>query len=172
MDTESNDYSVSPRDKTELMARIAWEWTALLHAIDGLGDAQMSVPDAGGWSIKDNLAHLSAWVNFMRQHYLHHLPAHEVMGIDEETLKQADENVLNAILFRRNKDRSMADVLTELHQSHEQVLVDLDQMSFADLMKPRSADDPKARPLIGWVIGNTYEHYLEHRATIEKLAKK
>ncbi|HEY4722822.1 MAG TPA: ClbS/DfsB family four-helix bundle protein, partial [Anaerolineae bacterium] len=149
MDTESNDYAILPKTKTELMNRIAREWTALQRASAGLSEVQMSVPDAGGWSIKDNLAHLSAWENFMRQHYLHHLPPHQVMEIDEETFKQADENVLNAILFRRNTDRSVADVLAELQQTHEQVLSDLDQMSFADLMKPRSADDPEARPLIG-----------------------
>jgi uncharacterized protein (TIGR03083 family) len=172
MDTESNDYAILPKNMTELMLRIQREWTALQRAIDGLSEAQMSVPDAGGWSIKDNLAHLTAWENFMRQHYLHHLPPHEVMGIDEETFKQADETGLNAIIFQRNQARSLADVLTELRRSHEQVLADLDQMSFADLMKPRDADDPEQRPLMGWVTGNTYEHYLEHRTTIEKVAKK
>jgi hypothetical protein len=35
-------------------------------------------------------------------------------------------------------------------------------------MKPLF-EDPQARPLIGWVIGNTYEHYLEHRNSIETL---
>ena len=167
MDTEPNDYAILPKTKTELLSRIAREWTALQHSIDGLSEAQLSVPDTGGWSIKDNLAHLSAWENFMRQVYLHHLPPHEVMGMDAEIFEKADENGQNAILFQRNKDRSVAEVLAELRHSHEQVLADLDQMSFADLMKPRSADDPEARPLIGWVIGNTYEHYLEHRITIE-----
>jgi uncharacterized protein (TIGR03083 family) len=172
MDTEPNGYSILPRDKAELMDRIQREWTALQRAIAGLSEVQMSVPDAGGWSIKDNLAHLSAWENFMRQHYLHLLPPHEVMGIDEETFKQADENVLNAILFQRNKDRSVADVLAELRHSHEQVLADLDQMSFADLMKPRSVDDPEARLLLEGVVNNTCDHYLEHRITIEKVAKE
>ena len=167
---ESNDYTILPKNKTELMLRIQQEWTALQRAIDGLSEAQMSIPDAGGWSIKDNLAHLSAWENFMREHYVHHLLPHEVMGIDAD-FENADENVQNAILFQRDKDRSVAEVLTELHQTHEQVLLDLDQMSFADLMKPRLADDPEARPLIGWVIGNTYDHYMEHRSTIEKAAK-
>ena len=164
---ESNDYTILPKNKTELMLRIQQEGTALQRAIDGLSEAQMSIPDAGGWSIKDNLAHLSAWENFMREHYVHHLLPHEVMGIDAETFQKADVNVQNAILFQRDKDRSVTDVLAALHHSHEQVLADLDQMSFADLMKPRSTDDPEARLLIDEVIGNTYEHYLEHRITIE-----
>ena len=169
---ESNDYTILPKNKTELMLRIQHEWAALQRAIDGLSEAQMSIPDAGGWSIKDNLAHLSAWENYMRQHYVHHLPPPEVMGIDAETFEKADENVTNAILFQRDKDRSVADVLAELRHSHEQVLADLDQLSFADLMKPGLADDPEARPLISRVIGNTYEHYLEHRITIEKFRQR
>jgi hypothetical protein len=44
-----------PRTKNELMERIAREWDALQRAFAGLNDAQMSAPDAGGWSIKDNL---------------------------------------------------------------------------------------------------------------------
>jgi hypothetical protein len=51
--------------------------------------------------------------------------------------------------------------------THNQVLDALGPMTFADLMQPRFADDPEARPLINWVIGNTYDHYQEHRQTIQ-----
>jgi hypothetical protein len=42
-------------------------------------------------------------------------------------------------------------------------------MSFEDLMKPRHADDPEKRPLLMWVLGDTSEHFAEHRETIEKM---
>jgi len=170
MNSEPSDYSIPPRDKAELMQRIEREWTALQRAIEGLGDEQMNVPDTGGWSIKDNLAHLAAWERFMRLHHLRDLPPHEVMGVDQATFEQVDENGLNAILFERNRSRSIADVLAGLNRSHADVLPDLEPMSFADLMKQRFPGDPEARPLIDWVIGNTYDHYREHRAAIEKLA--
>jgi hypothetical protein len=35
-------------------------------------------------------------------------------------------------------------------------------------MKPLRADDPEKRPVISWVIGNTSEHFLEHRKVIER----
>ena len=166
-----DDYSQMPKDKTELMERIRREWTALERAIQQAGDERMSVPDAGGWSIKDNLAHLAAWERFMRLHYFRRLPPHEVMGVDEATYERVDEDGQNAILFERDKDRPAAEVIAELRQSHEQVLADLEPMLFADLMKPRD-DDPEARPLIVWVIGNTYDHYREHRASIERLIER
>jgi hypothetical protein len=34
---------------------------ALLAAIHGLSDAQMTEPSLDGWSVKDHLAHLALW---------------------------------------------------------------------------------------------------------------
>jgi hypothetical protein len=35
-------------------------------------------------------------------------------------------------------------------------------------MKPRYVDDPDKQPLLNWVLGNTSEHFAEHRENIEK----
>ena len=163
-----NDYSQPPGDMAELMARVEREWAALEHAIEQVSEEQMSVPDPGGWSIKDNLAHLTAWERYLRLHHLRNQPPHEVMGVDEETFAKTDEDGLNAILVQRNGGRPVGDVLAELRQSHQQVLADLAPMPFADLTKPRYADNPEAGALIGWVMGNTYEHYQDRRAAIER----
>jgi hypothetical protein len=45
-------------------------------------------------------------------------------------------------------------------------------MSFDDLMAPRHADDPERRPLLMWVLGDTTEHFEEHRQTIERMMQK
>jgi hypothetical protein len=172
MAAQTDDYSRPPQDKAELLTRIEREWRALERAFAGLSDQQMSVLDAGGWSIKDNLAHLSAWERFMRLSYLHKMPAHEAMNVDAETYRQTDENGMNAILFQRNKDRPVAEVLAGLREEHARVLGELAKMSFEQMMMPLDVDDPQKRPLIGWIIGNTYDHYREHRATIEKLSAK
>ncbi len=47
-----------PQSKAELMTAIHREWTALMGVIDQLTPEQMTTPDAGGWSPKDNLAHV------------------------------------------------------------------------------------------------------------------
>jgi hypothetical protein len=156
----------NPRNKAELMERIQLEWTAMEQAISHLSDEQMSLPGTGGWSVKDNLAHVTAWEQFMLLSYLQGRPEHEVMQVDEAILRTLDINGLNEVLYQRNKDRPPSAVLAGLRRSHEQVLAALEQMSFANLMKPLYADDPEARLVIGEVIGNTYEHYREHRAAI------
>ncbi len=166
------DYSQPARSKAELMERIRREWEALERASRGLSEAQMSVPDAGGWSIKDNLAHLAEWHRFLRLYHLRNQPPHEVMGVDEESFEKLGEDGLNDVLFRRNKDRPAAEILAGLRRSYEQVLADVEAMTFDDLMRPRYADDPERRPLIGWVIGNTYEHYMDHGGAIKRLANQ
>ena len=50
-----------PDNKTELLDRIDREWNALEDVLSLLGHEQIEVPDAGGWSAKDNLAHLAEW---------------------------------------------------------------------------------------------------------------
>ena len=172
-ENETNEIMPSvPKDKADLMERIQREWSALTQAIDKLSDEQMSVPGTGSWSIKDNLAHLAAWEQFMLLYHLQGHPPHEAMQVDEATLERLDEDGLNAILYERNRHRSVADVVSDLYRSHEQVLATLEQMTYADLMKPRYSDDPEARPIIGWVIGNTYEHYQEHRRAIQAIARE
>jgi len=160
-----------PKDKAELIANIERERTALLQTVEKLTPRQMTTPDVGGWSPKDNLAHLSAWEQFMLRCHLQGQPPHQAFQIDEATLEQLDENGINQILFERNRLRPSEDILKEFQQSHTQVLTALEQMTFADLMQPHS-DDPQGRPLIIWVMGNTYEHYQEHRQTIESIMKK
>jgi len=44
-------------------------------------------------------------------------------------------------------------------------------MTFEDMMKPRNADDPEKRPLLLWIWGDTADHFVEHRETIEKMLK-
>ncbi len=169
-ENETNEVMPStPKDKADLVERIQREWSALTQAIDQLSDEQMSVPGTGGWSVKDNLAHLAAWEQFMLLYHLQGHPPHEAMQVDEAAMERLDEDGLNAVLYERNRIRSVADVIRGLYRSHEQVLAALQPMTYADLMKPRYPDDPEARPLIGWVIGNTYEHYREHRLAIQAI---
>ncbi len=169
MESMSANYARPPTDKVELMARVGREWKALMEAISGLSERKMTVAGKGSWSIKDHLAHLAAWERFLCTHYLRNRPAHEVMGIDEAGFRALDENGINAILYQRNKDRPVDQILAELHDTHRQVLEDLGRMSFEEMMSPR-ATDPQRRPLIVWITGNTYEHYREHRESIEKMA--
>jgi hypothetical protein len=158
-----------PGSKEELMAAIRREWKQLMEVVNKLDQQKMIAPDEGGWSPKDNLAHLSEWMNSMMGYHIDRRPPHEVMRITEEQASGWDMEVINPVLYERNKDRSIEDVMDELKQTYEKVLAKLDAMSFEDLLKPRHADDPEKRPLLLWVIGDTSGHFAEHREVIERM---
>ncbi len=159
-----------PENKNELMATIRREWNLLMETVEKLNKAnKMTTPDEGGWSPKDNLAHLSEWMNSMMGYHMDRSPAHEVLRIPEEATRGWDMEVINPILFERNKNRSTRDVLDELKRTYDVLIAKLEATPFEDLMKPRHADDPEKRPLLMWVLGDTSDHFAEHRATIEKM---
>ncbi len=161
-----------PGNKKELMSAIEREWKLLLAVAETLTDEQMTKPDSGGWSPKDNLAHLTEWMNILMGYHMDKRPAHEVMGVSEDVTKDWDMEVINPVLFERNKNRQRSEVLDGLKQAYASLTAKLEAMSFEDLLMPRHANDPEKRPLLMWVIGDTSDHFLEHRKTIERGIKE
>ena len=101
-----------PKTKEELLSRIAREWDLLISVVAKLDEKQMSTPDAGGWTPKDNLAHLAEWMKILLGYHLDNRPSHEVLGVAPEvTAADWDYNRINQILFERNRSRSVEDVL-------------------------------------------------------------
>jgi uncharacterized protein (TIGR03083 family) len=168
MTDEMNDNAL-PRDKADLMARIRREWAALEQAIAGMSEARLAAAEADSWAVKDHLAHLVTWEQWLLRYHLRGEPGYAVMGIDAKTMQTFDTDELNDIIYRRNRDRSGSEVLAELRESHAQVVAALDEMPFEAMLKQRYPDDPEARPVMAWIIGNTYEHYAEHAADIRAL---
>jgi len=155
--------------KSALLKGIQREWDALWFAVDRLTPEQMVTPDAGGWSPKDNLAHLTDWLKALTGYHMDHKPTEEVLGIPKELAENFDFNRVNAYMVENSRDRSTEDVVGELKHKYAEVMARLETMPFEELLQPRFPDDPQKRPLIEWVMGNTSDHIQEHRLTIEKM---
>jgi hypothetical protein len=169
-EAKMSDEQWIPGSKAELLSAIEREWNLLMDVVEKLkGAGRLTAPDEGGWSPKDNLAHLSEWMNVLMGYHMDRRPAYEVLGVSEEVTKGWDMEVINPVLFERNRNRSTADVLDELKRVYATLLNKLESTSFEDLLMPRHADDPEKRPVLMWVLGDTTEHFAEHRATIEKM---
>jgi hypothetical protein len=158
-----------PGSKAELLASIEREWKSLMNVIAKLDFTQMTTPDEGGWSPKDNLAHLTEWMKALMGVHLDRRPPHEVLNVPEEVTKGWDMEIINPVLFERNRNRSMQAVLDELKSVYVELINKLEAMTYEELLLPRHADDPEKRPVLMWVLGNTTDHFAEHRATIEKM---
>jgi len=157
-----------PKSKAELMARVEREWSALMDVVEQLSPAQMLRPDEGGWSPKDNLIHLAEWMNILLGYYFDHRPAHEVIGVDPEVTTDWDFQVMNEIMFKRDRNLPLDRVLDDLKSTYTKVHKRLEATTFEDLMEPIFEDDPDWLVITG-VIDNTGEHFAEHRETIAKM---
>ena len=159
-----------PESTSELLVLIDQEWNALMRVVDRLTPQQMTTPDSGGWSPKDNLAHLAAWLRVLKDAYFHKMPEYQAMGIEAERFQQLDTNGINAVLFERSRNRSTPEVLSELQSSYGDAVQALQGMQYADLIKPMRESGPER--LIDEVLWNTADHFREHRLTIEKVVEK
>ncbi len=158
-----------PQSKTELDARITREWDALQAAVAGLSEEQLIRPGEGGWSIKDNLYHIAAWEQVLLDAVLGGGTTAEALGVAPETLQGLDEDGINDVIYRRSRTMPLSAVREAANRTHDQVLAALARTPFEALLKPLRPDGPD--PVLNWVVGNTYDHYREHRLYIQKLAR-
>lgn len=158
------DYPAPPHDKTELIARTQRERSALEEAIGGLTGAQMTAPGPEGWSPKDHVAHIAVWERVLIGR-LQGRSFADAAGMDEETAKATQhmtaETGQNDFFFHRDKDRARSDVEADFRETHRRLLNALQGTGAATLMEHH---------LVEHVIGDTYEHYREHRRLIQALA--
>lgn len=156
----------TPRDKAELLRRIAQGWEALENAIGQLSPDQLTRPGRdGGWPVKEHLAHLAAWERSALA-ALQCQPRHLALGVDQATYDTGDDERINAVIEQNNRARPLAEVLADLRETHRQMLKALEGLGFAALL----AEHEGARQL-DRVIGNTYEHYEEHLPWMAALLK-
>jgi hypothetical protein len=171
-DSQIDEYAVPPLNKAELMARIDREWAALERAIAPLSVAQLTAPGADGWSVKDLLAHISAWERVLLISDLQGGTFAEAAGMDEATSAATEhmtaETGLNDYFYQRDKELPLSEVLANLRETHQHITAALEQLDDADLQRAHDPDDP-ASHLVDNIVGDTYAHYREHRATIEAL---
>ena len=166
--------SDEPQTKAELLPRITTSRAALDDLLAGLSDDQIVARGpGGGWSIKDHLAHLTAWEAGIDA-LLKREPRYAAMGIDAATFR-GPEGTLNAIIHERAKDLSLEDVRSAFVDTQRELLDALSNLTDADLLKTYShyqPDEPgqdSGDPIVDWIVGNTCDHYDEHRAWIEAL---
>ncbi len=160
--------------KTDLMERITEGYEALERVLRGLDETQIDRPGPdGGWAIKDHLFHLAAWERGIAW-LLGRRSRTEGMEITSEEWYTLTMDQVNDLVYQRNRERPAPEALAAFREAHREMLDALAPLSDADLQRPyeaygqgggRSAD----RPIIGWIIGDTYEHYEEHLTYLQAI---
>ena len=159
---------IPPTDPEILHSRIHDEWEAFSAVVSVLSQPQIIRRDSGEWSVKDILAHIAAWEKFLILNQFLGMPAAEALCVDPAVIDRADENEVNAILFERNRDRALVEVQSDWYETHRWLMSELAKIGAQALATSTLCFGPEPKPLAQWVVVNTYEHYADHRRTIEK----
>jgi hypothetical protein len=131
----------------------------------------------GGYSAKDHLAHLTAWERGIVA-LLQKKPRFQAMGVEEAFVAGKTMDDMNEVIYQRNRQRPLIEVLADFEQEHRALLGILAGMDDADLFRPYSyyqPDEPgrdDGRPILSWIAGNTYEHFNEHAGWLRELRGK
>jgi|GraSoiStandDraft_54_1057290.scaffolds.fasta_scaffold130811_3 hypothetical protein len=157
-------------DKSSLLHEMSNGYTALENILAPLNQAQMTTPGVNGdWSIKDILAHLNAWQDYLvirlQAATRNEVPAVGVLS-DEDEGNTVDR--LNADFYEENKARPLDEVLAEFHTTYRQIVEAVQALSDEDLFEPKRFAWMKGNALWELIPGNTYGHYLEHIESIQE----
>jgi uncharacterized protein (TIGR03083 family) len=152
------------------MQPIEASWNELVELVNQVQDADgMTQVGVDGWTVKDHLVHVGAWEHSL----LALVEGHDrlsAMGLSE-ALEEIDS--INEAIRKLHESDTPEEALGYFRDSHAQLVAALGKLSEADFQKPYShfqpSDPDEKRPVIGWVAGNTYEHYAEHISWINQL---
>jgi hypothetical protein len=166
------------RSKEELLNDIEQSWSDLETLLGSFTDVQMTEPrDAEGWNVKDHLVHVASWERSVVA-MLQNRPRYEGLGIDEELFRRDDVEAINALIQQQRMNEPLADVLSDLRTTHDELMRLLAPLSDDDLLAINHDDQPEdrgerdERPVIAIVYANTAEHFREHGAWIEALVAR
>ena len=159
--------------KTQLLAEMNNEnasWEALLADI---GEANMTQPEvAGGWSIKDIVAHLTGW----RRRTVRRFQAtlnHEADFPPLWPSELQDDDEINAWMYEANRDRPLADVLSDSREVFQQLVNAIDAFSDDELQDPQRIAWLEGEPLSGAFVFSHFheEHEADMRAWLDKVKR-
>jgi hypothetical protein len=160
-------------EKEKLNERIEASYSELMELIKSLGPDGLRVTGSDGWAVKDHVIHLGAWELSLLGLLdgRDRVAAMGVPGVEPET------ESINRAVWALHRNKTAEEALAFFAGTHSQLISALDKLGYDDLQLPYSHYQSETkgvegvdRPVIGWVAGNTYEHYEEHIPWIASLA--
>jgi hypothetical protein len=134
----------------------------LLAALDGLPHDLMLRPGAMGmWSVKDILAHLTAWESELVT-ALSKLDPQQMPAL----LKIDDIDEWNQDQYHTTAPRPLGDVLEDFHGVHKHLLRAIEALDDVTLSDPRRFRWMEGEPLSYLILENAILHEQEHAENI------
>ena len=164
-------------EKTILLENIQRKHNQLATLLATLDEDVLCTPTLdGGWSIKDLMAHVSAWEQLCTEW----LEMYVQSEIPDPFSHMRDGSDANERIFRENQNRSLQEVQENFSRTYQTFLKqvqDLTQtISEEDLNRPqvwlRQLPWLHGQSLFGLIADNSYEHYQNHGQQIRTWLEK
>jgi hypothetical protein len=158
-----------PTNKTELLDTMQSSFAAFEALLAPLNEAQLIAPGVNGdWSIKDILAHITAWQERMANR-LEAIVRHEDGAQIKPSITNEEEmNRFNDTTFTANHLRPLNDIQARFRASTQRLQASVEAANESDLFEPGRFAWMEGEPLWKNVGGNSFWHYGEHASMIEE----
>lgn len=170
--------STRPGSKSELLERM-WagreEWDALIAQIPESARTEPAL--AGGWSVKDLIAHVTAFENWtaaqIRAANEGRAPTdRELYGVEEVTLDPEgwDLDRENAAIYARYKEMPLAEVMTFSRQAFADLMAAVEAVSDEDITRTGAQAWTEDSTLLQIIPGQCYAHYEQHADELRSIS--
>jgi hypothetical protein len=172
--TDHSGNSTGPISKKQLLAEMQSEQAAWLALLDEIGEENMTQPEvAGGWSIKDIVAHITGWRRRTVLRFRAALDPTVDMTPDYPAELDEDDEVdeINAWIYQANRDRPLADVLNDSREVFQQLVAEVSALSDEQLNDPQRFPWLEGERLTGaFIFGHFHqEHEPDMRAWLSRV---
>jgi hypothetical protein len=148
--------------KADVLQQLRAERAELLAAIEGLDQNAMLRPGVVGlWSVKDVLAHLTAWESELVTALSRLDPSRE-----PELLKIEDIDEWNAEQYSINAPRPLELVLADFHGVHRHLIKTIEELDEQTLTSVTRFRWMEGEPLTYLIAENAFWHEREHAEEI------
>lgn len=144
--------------KEQLVAKLEGAWADLQASYAGLTDARMTEPGVtGDWSVKDILAHVTAW----EQEAIKFLPVILEGGRPPRySVTYGGIDAFNARTVEQKRDVPLEEVLREMEDTHRRLMAYV-----RDAPDEEITHETRFRRRLGW---DSYKHYPQHAKAIRE----
>lgn len=156
------------KSKAELLEDIQVQRRRLQRSLDRLTRSEMLAPGmVGEWSVKDLLAHLTAWeqlfLSWYQAGWRGHEPTTAPVGMSRKAMDELNEQI-----YAQNQARNLDEILVEFTKSYQQLWVTIQEISEVDLFATGRYAWTGSLTLADYIAGNTSNHYQWAKAHIQR----
>ena len=170
--------STRPRSKTELLERMRAgreEWDALIAQVPDSARTEPAL--AGGWSVKDLIAHVAAYENWtaaqIRAANEGRAPTdRELYGVEEmpDDPEGWDLDRQNAAIYARYQKMPLAEVMTFSSQAFADLVAAVEAVPDEAIARTGAQTWTGGTTLLEIIPGQCYAHYDQHAGELRSIS--